>query len=88
MEERDKIVVGALKECGSKEMIEDIFSRFNIDDKAERINRLNECMGKPDTFFSSDKLSVEEKYELTIQMFLTKSWKLNAYYDRMGVGIV
>jgi hypothetical protein len=87
MGERDKIVAGALKACESKEMLEDTFSRYSISDTVERINRLNECMGNPETFFSSDKLSNKEKYELTIQMFLTKSWKLNEYYDRMGVGI-
>ena len=87
MEERKKIVVGALKECSSRDSIEDTFKLFSIDDKTERIDRLNVCMGSPQTFFSSDKISVEEKYELTIQMFLTKSWKLSEYYERLGIGV-
>ncbi|MDR0685264.1 MAG: hypothetical protein LBF83_09065 [Spirochaetaceae bacterium] len=45
-------------------------------------------MGDPQTFFSSDKVSLPEKYELTIQMFLTMSWKLKEIYDRIGLGAV
>ena len=86
-EENDKIIVGALKECGSRESIENTFTLFGIGDKACRVTRLNDCMGNPQTFFSSDNISVEDKYELTIQMFLTGSWKLSEYYKRLGIGI-
>jgi hypothetical protein len=86
-EEKDKIIVGALKECGSRESIENIFNLFGIDDKSGRVGRLNDCMGNPQTFFSSDKISIEDEYELTIQMFLTGSWKLSEYYERLGIGV-
>jgi len=88
-EERGKIVVGALKECGSREDIEDVFKRFDINDPPVRIDRLNDCMGNPQTFFSTGEISIEDKYELTIQMFLTGSWKLAEYYNRLkplGIG--
>jgi hypothetical protein len=85
MEERDKIVIGALKECTTRESIEDTFKRYEITDTQEKIEKLNRCMGDPQTFFSSGKVSLEETYELTIQMFLTMSWKLNEMYDRMGL---
>lgn len=42
-------------------------------------------MGNPETFFSAQSLSIDDKYELTIQMFLTMSWKLSKYYKRIGV---
>ncbi|MDR1173904.1 MAG: hypothetical protein LBK83_00360 [Treponema sp.] len=84
-EEQNKIVIGALKECTTKESIEDTFNRYEITDTQERINKLNRCMGDPQTFFSSGNVSLEETYELTIQMFLTMSWKLNEIYDRMGL---
>ena len=87
MEERDKIIVGALKECGSEESIEEIFRLHQVLDTKERIEKLNECMGNPQTFFSSDELSNDQKYDLTIRMFLTKSWKLAEYYNRMGVRV-
>jgi len=51
-----------------------------------RIVKLNDSMGNPQTFFSSDKISVDDEYELTIQMFLTGSWKLSEYYERLGIG--
>jgi hypothetical protein len=85
MKERDKIVIGALKECTTKESIEDTFRLYDITDTQERIDKLNQCMGDPQTFFSSDKVSLDETYELTIQMFLSMSWKLNEIYDRMGL---
>jgi hypothetical protein len=84
--ERDKIIIGALKECTSRDAIEDTFNLYQIHDIQERISKLNECMGNPQTFFSSEKVSSEEVYELTIQMFLTMSWKLNEIYNRIGVG--
>jgi hypothetical protein len=87
MEERDKIIIGALKECASRETIEGTFALYQITDMAEKVEKLNKCMGNPQTFFSSDKVSLEETYELTIQMFLTMSWKLNEIYDRMGVTV-
>jgi hypothetical protein len=87
MEERDNIIVGALKECGSKESIEHTFSLFEITDRVEQINKLNACMGNPQTFFSTGNVSIEDKYELTIQMFLTESWKLSKYYEQLGIGV-
>jgi hypothetical protein len=85
MQERDKIVIGALKECTTRASIEDTFKRYDIADIQERIDKLNGCMRNPQTFFSSDKVPPEDTYELTIQMFLTMSWKLNEIYDRMGL---
>jgi hypothetical protein len=88
MEERDKIVIGALKECTTRVSIEDTFGRFNIMDTQERINKLNQCMGDPQTFFSSGMVSLEETYEPTIQMFLTMSWKLGGDPQSMMKNIV
>jgi hypothetical protein len=85
MKEKDKIVIGALKECTTRASLEDTFTRYEILDTQERIDKLNGCMGNPQTFFSPGKVSLEETYELTIQMFLTMSWKLNEIYDRMGL---
>ena len=84
-EEKNNIVTSALKGCGSKESIEDVFALFQIGDKTERIVKLNDSMGNPQTFFSSNEISIEDKYELTVQMFLTGSWKLSEYYERLGI---
>jgi hypothetical protein len=87
MQERDKIIIGALKECTTRASLEDTFTLYKITDIQDRIDKLNACMGNPQTFFSSGKVSPEEVYELTIQMFLTMSWKLNDIYDRMGLAV-
>jgi hypothetical protein len=81
------VVISALAACETVEAIEDTFRRFEVEDQEDRIDKLNKCMGSPQTFFSSDAISVPDKYELTIQMFLTMSWKLNEYYKRMGIGL-
>jgi hypothetical protein len=83
--EKNKIVIGALKECTTRVSLEETFKLYNITDTQQRIDKLNQCMGNPQTFFSSDEISIDDKYELTIQMFLTMSWKLNEIYDRMGL---
>ncbi len=86
MEVKDRII-SALKACTTKELIEDTFIRFDVSALNERTEMLNECMGNPQTFYSSgDDVSIENKYELTIQMFLTMSWKMNELYERMGIG--
>jgi hypothetical protein len=86
VEEKDKIIVGALKGCSSRVSVEDTFDLYSIEEKSERIDKLNICMGNPQTFFSNE-VSVDAKYELTIQLFLTGSWKLSEIYDRIGVGV-
>jgi hypothetical protein len=85
--EKDSIIIGALQKCRSRESLEETFNLYKIADLEKRIDQLNKSMGSPQTFFSSGKISTEETYELTLQMFLTMSWKLNEIYDRMGVGI-
>jgi len=74
---RDNFIIYILKKCSSRESIEDVFTQYKINDKAKRVAKLNASMGNPQTFFfSDDVISVDDEYELTIQMFLTESWKL------------
>lgn len=75
METSGKIIMGALKECMDRSDIEDVFGKFNIDDKQERINYLLEVMGDAEMFYSIGSPSLEQRYELVVQMFLTMTWK-------------
>lgn len=75
METNGKIIMGALKECMDRSDIEDVFGKFNIDDKQERINYLLEVMGDAEMFYSIGSPSLEQRYELVVQMFLTMTWK-------------
>ena len=62
-----------------------MFIKFDIKETSleERINLLLEAMGNPRMFFSIGEPSLEQRYELTIQMFLSMSWK----YSLMRKGI-
>jgi hypothetical protein len=83
-QELDKIITGALKECTTRESIEDTFKRYGIADTQDQIDKLNHAMGNPQTFFTPDDVSLEDTLELTIQMFLTMSWRVNEIYDKIG----
>lgn len=86
MKTEDKnIVVGALRACSNKKALENVFIKFDIGETSlkERITLLLEAMGNPQMFFSIGEPSLEQRYELTIQMFLSMSWK----YSLMRKGI-
>jgi hypothetical protein len=42
-------------------------------------------MYNPERFFSAEFASVEDELELTKQIFPTGTWRLNEYYERMGL---
>ena len=78
MKEEDRnIVVGALRACSNKKALENVFIKFDIGTAflEERRELLLEAMGNPQMFFSIGEPSLEQRYELTIQMFLSMSWK-------------
>ncbi|MDR1956947.1 MAG: hypothetical protein LBQ30_08850 [Treponema sp.] len=85
MEMFNEVVVSALKACTSQEVIEDTFGKYGIDDLALRSKYLTRSMGSPETFFSLGKPSAETEYQMTVQMFLAGTWKLNALYDKLGL---
>jgi hypothetical protein len=88
VKERDNIIIGALKECLSRQSVEETFDLYGISDTQERIDKLNRCMGSPQTFFTPSDPSLEDKYECTVQMFLTRAWKLNELYERIDGVII
>lgn len=71
------VLVSGLKACTTRNVLEDTFKRYDVNDFAERIECLNKCMGDPKTFFSAgEDLDIKNKYELTVEMFLTGAWKI------------
>lgn len=80
-----KVLVSALVACDTRELMEDIFHRFEEDDKQVRIKCLNECMGNPKTFFScgESELTISDVYEMTVQMFLSGAWKTAMIYRNL-----
>jgi hypothetical protein len=83
--EINKVLVGALERCDTKELVEDTFSRFGVSDYSPKTDHLVEAMGKPELFFSDGAKDVEGCYATVLSMFLTGEWKMNKLYERMGL---
>lgn len=70
------VLISALAACKTRDLLDDTFSRYNADGLEFRIECMNECMGSPKTFFSQgEEISINDRYELTVQMFLIGAWK-------------
>jgi len=80
--EINKVLVGALQQCDTKELLEDTFSRFNLSDYSQKTKHLIEAMGDPTIFFSEDATDIESRYSTVLSMFLTGEWKMNGFYER------
>jgi hypothetical protein len=77
--------IAAIRTCKTRETLDDMLNRFDIINAQEIIDCLSECMYNPQTFFSSKPVNIEDELEFTKQVFLTGTWRLNEYYDRMGI---
>jgi hypothetical protein len=84
-DEINKVLVGALEHCDTKELVEDTFSRFGVSDYSPKTDHLVEAMGKPMLFFSEGGIDAEGRYATILSMFLTGEWKMNKLYERMGL---
>ena len=83
--EINKVVVGALQQCDTKELVEDTFTRYTISDYSQKADHIVEAMGSPVLFFSEGSMDDESRYATVLSMFLTGEWKMNKLYERMGL---
>jgi len=83
--EINKVVVGALQQCDTKDLVEDTFSRYHISDYSQKTGHVVEAMGNPVLFFSEGSMDMESRYATVLSMFLTGEWKMNRLYERMGL---
>jgi len=81
--EINRVLVGALQQCDTKELVEDTFIRFSISDNFQKTNHLIDAMGNPTLFFSEGGMD-SDRYTTVLSMFLTGEWKMNKLYERMG----
>jgi hypothetical protein len=79
--EINKVLIGALQQCDTKELLENTFSRFDLFDSSQKTEHLIMAMGNPTVFFS-DSNNHESRYETVLSMFLTGEWKMNGLYER------
>ena len=82
--ELNKIVVGALQQCDTKNQVEDIFIRFDICNYSQKAAHIINAMGDPELFFSEGDIDPEDRYATVLSMFLTGEWKMNKLYEKMG----
>ncbi|MCL2209040.1 MAG: hypothetical protein FWC19_03220 [Treponema sp.] len=83
--EINKILVGALQQCDTRDLVEDTFIRFNISNYSPRTAHLVEAMGNPKLFFSDGSIDIKCRYATVLSMFLTGEWKMNTLYDKAGL---
>ena len=76
--------VAAIRTCKTRQALDDMLKRFELADTQKIIECLNICMYNPVRCFSSD-IAIEDELELTKQIFLTGKWRLNEFYERMGI---
>jgi hypothetical protein len=84
MNKRDA-AIAAIRTCKTREELTDMLNRFDITDERDTIDCLNQCMYNPQVFFTSKPASIADELEFTTQIFLTGKWRLNIYYERMGI---
>lgn len=79
--------IAAIRTCRTRDALEEMLNRFEITGAENIIDYLKECMYNPQTFFAAELITVEDELEFTKQVFLTGTWRLNEYYDRMGIAV-
>jgi len=77
--------VAAIRTCKTLDSLNDMLARFELTDSREIIDCLNESMYNPDRYFSANNVTIEEDLELTKQIFIAGTWRLNEFYNRMGI---
>ena len=81
----NQVLIGAIRGCSTRNDLDTTFDLFKIDDLEKRYEALVEAMYSPKMFFSNGSPELRQKYELTVEMFLTMEWKLSEMYDKLGM---
>jgi hypothetical protein len=76
--------VAAIRTCKTREALDEMLALFEITDGEEIVKCLDECMYSPEKFYTN-AISPEADLEFTKQIFLAGTWRLNEFYDRMGI---
>jgi len=74
-ENERKPMIGAIRECNNRELLETMFKKFEVDKTEEKVDALKEAMYNPEVFFSSGNMDIEQKYETLVGAFLSGIWK-------------
>ena len=70
-----KPMIGAIRECENRPLLERMFAKFDVTDTQVKMNALKEAMYNPEVFFSSGDDDIDRQYETLVGAFLTGTWK-------------
>ncbi|MDR1468108.1 MAG: hypothetical protein LBT00_02315 [Spirochaetaceae bacterium] len=79
--------IAAIRTCKRRDELDDMLSRFDIAAEQDAVNCLNEAMYSPEIFFTAKPADIKDELEFTKQIFLTGTWRLNEYYERMRIAV-
>jgi hypothetical protein len=68
-------IVDGLFVSFDKEAVGNIFSKYEIEDKEERIQLLRKCMNVIGTSNVADTLSIDDEYNDELEIFAEGSWR-------------
>ena len=82
-----KDLILRLREAKDKQQVEDLFKEEGITKIGDKKNYLDWAMYAPSTFFSSrsETIPKEAIYELTLEVFAAKNWKLHELYSQLNL---
>lgn len=80
-----KAAIAAVRECRTRDDLDEMLEHFEVSGTAETVGFLNECMHSPLTFGSPGETIAENEMEFAKQIFLTGTWRLNDLYDKIGI---
>ena len=82
----DSRLIASLRKSTTREIVEDTFSKFDVADLNEKIAYLDKAMYSTQVFYTIGKnTNLAELYEVVLQVFLKGSWKLQEYYESLGL---
>lgn len=73
-EDEREPMIGAIRGCKNRAILERMFDRFEVKKNEERIDALLEAMYNPEVFFSGGDIEIEQKYETLVGAFLSGIW--------------
>ncbi|MDR1586412.1 MAG: hypothetical protein LBS57_03025 [Treponema sp.] len=68
-------IVDGLFASFDKGHVEEVFDKYDIKDKEERVKLLRKCMRVIDTSNVTDVLSVDDEYSDELEIFAEGSWR-------------
>jgi len=64
--EERKPMIGAIRECANRQLLDWIFAKFEVMDTHEKVGALKEAMYDPEVFFSSGEMDINQQYETLV----------------------